>query len=269
MGVWEYGGVGVSYPLTPTLPYPQTMTMRCYIQPEHWARDEVTLSPEESHHLLHVLRAGAGTRVGIFNGRGGVGAAEVTSAESSRAILRVVERSQEAAPRVRLVLIQAVLREQKMDLVVQKAAELGAAEVIPVVAERSVVRLKSRQFGERRERWERIALGAAKQSGVAWLPAIESPRPLADVLASPPPCDLFLVGALDEPARPLRDVLAEAKARTVRAIAALIGPEGDFSPAEMAAIRAAGAVAASFGGSVLRSETAAIFALGALRYEML
>jgi 16S rRNA (uracil1498-N3)-methyltransferase len=241
--------------------------MRCFVQPSEWDRANVALSPEESHHLLHVLRAGIGARVEIFNGRGGVGAAEVTAVKPPQATLRVVERSQEAAPAVRVILVQALLREQKMDLVIQKATELGAAAVAPVLTEHSVVRLKPGQLAEKRERWERIVLSAAKQSGVAWLPAVETPRSLADFLASPPACDLLLVGALDAPARPLREVIGEAGARKPQAVAVLVGPEGDFSPAEMAAVRAAGATAVGFGGSVLRSETAAIFALSVLRYE--
>lgn len=240
--------------------------MRCFVQPSDWLHEVAPLSAEESHHLL---RAAAGSRVEIFNGQGGVGTAEVVAAKAGRATLRVLERKQRPRPATDLVLVQAVLREQKMDFIIQKATELGAAAVTPVLTENSVVRLKAAQAAEKKARREKIALNAAKQSGVAWLPAVGSPVWLADFLAARLSYDLFLVGALDEPARPVRDVLAEARARRPRSAAVLVGPEGDFSAAEMESLRAAGAVAVRFGESVLRAETPALYALSVLRYELL
>jgi 16S rRNA (uracil1498-N3)-methyltransferase len=242
--------------------------MRCYVNPADWAGNEILLSPDESHHLLHVLRAREGQRVDVFNGEGGTGEAEILSIRKKSVALRVVSRRQTPKPDVGLVLIQALPREQKMDLIVQKATELGVDRIIPVLTEHAVVRLGADQAGDKKARWEKIVLNAAKQSGVAWLPTIETPRPLSDVLATHPPYDLFLVCALHEAARPLKDVLSQTPRKQPLTAAVVVGPEGDFSAAELDAIRAAGAIPVDLGGSVLRTETAALYALSVLRYEL-
>ena len=241
--------------------------MRCFVQPSDWAGNEIRLAPDESHHLLNVLRAREGQRVELFNGRGGEAEAEILSARKKDVILRVVSRRQEPEPDLRLVLIQALPREQKMDWIVQKATELGVASIVPVLTEHAVVRLNPAQAADKKSRWERIVLNAAKQSGVSWLPAVEAPRPLSDVLSSRPPCDVLLVCALHESAKPLKDVLRRTARPHPMTAAVLVGPEGDFSPAELAGICANGALPVDLGGSVLRTETAAIYALSALRYE--
>ena len=156
-----------------------------------------------------------------------------------------------------------------MDLIIQKATELGASEIVPILTERAVVRLKEDRGAGKQERWEKIALNAAKQCGAAWLPKIAPVQTLKDFLAARRAFGALLVCALDETALPIGEAIQAIKARPVSSVGVLVGPEGDFSAAEMEFIRAAGAVSVSLGGSVLRSETAAIYALSILRYEFL
>ncbi len=240
--------------------------MRCFITPSDWTSDEIVLSPDESHHLLHVLRARPGQTVEIFNGSGGAGSAEIRAVAGKRVTVVVRERRSVPRPAVDLSLIQALPREQKMDLIVQKATELGVTSIVPVLSEHAVVRLEAGQAVEKQERWRRIALNAAKQSGVAWLPEIRAPQPLSDFLAARPACDAFLLCSLAEGVEPARDVLQRIRA-TARSVAVAVGPEGDFSEGELAAFCAAGALPVSLGRSVLRAETAALYALSILRYE--
>ena len=242
---------------------------RCFIPPSDWTRADVFLGEEESHHLLHVLRAKAGQRIEVFNGEGGTGLAAVETAGRGGISVRILERSEHARPSVRLALIQALPREQKMDLIIQKATELGAAEIIPVLTEHAVVQLKEGRGEGKRDRWEKIALNAAKQCGAAWLPNIAPVQSLAALLSAHRGFDALLVCALDEKTQPIRDAIQSIKARPLSSVGVMVGPEGDFSPAEMKLIRNAGAIPVSLGGTVLRSETAAIYALSILRYELL
>ncbi len=243
--------------------------MRCHIPPSDWPLVDIALSDDESHHLLRVLRAKPGDKVEVFNGEGGTGVASVTAAGRGGVTVRILERAEQKRPAVRLALIQALPREQKMDLILQKAVELGASEIVPVTTENAVVHVKQDRSEGKRERWEKIALNAAKQCGTAWLPKIAPARTLSAFLAAERSFDTLLVCALDERTVPIRDAIQSIKSRAVSSIGVLVGPEGDFSPAEMGAIRTAGAVPVSLGDSVLRSETAAIYALSVLRYEFL
>ena len=242
--------------------------MRCYIPPSDWPLADLTLGEEESHHLLHVLRVKVGQKLDVFNGEGGTGLATVQAVGRGAVSVRILKRAEQSKPAVQLALIQALPREQKMDLIIQKATELGASEIFPVTTEHAVVHLKQDRSEGKRERWEKIALNAAKQCGTAWLPKISPSQNLPAFLTARPQFDALFVCALDESARPIRDAIQSVKARPVSRVGVLVGPEGDFSAAELESIRAAGAISVSLGGSVLRSETAAIYALSVLRYEL-
>ena len=243
--------------------------MRCYIPPSDWLLADVALGEDESHHLLHVLRVKPGQKIEVFNGEGGTGLAVIETTGRGGITVRILERSEQKRPAVQFALIQALPREQKMDLIIQKATELGASEIIPVTTEHAVVQLKQDRSEGKRGRWEKIALNAAKQCGASWLPKISPAQNLPAFLNSRNRFNALLVCALDENTQPIRDAIQSIKARSVSSVGVLVGPEGDFSVAEMESIRAAGAVPVSLGGSVLRSETAAIYALSVLRYELL
>jgi 16S rRNA (uracil1498-N3)-methyltransferase len=210
-----------------------------------------------------------GQRIEIFNGVGGAGEAEILSVGENRVTVRVLKRFDRKRTDVQFALVQALPREQKMDLIIQKATELGASEIIPVLTECAVVHLKEGRGAGKRDRWEKIAMNAAKQCGVAWLPRIAPIQTLKDFLAARRAFGALMVCALDENARPIGEAIQAIRARPVLSVGVFVGPEGDFSAAEMEFIRAVGAISVSLGGNVLRSETAAIYALSILRYEFL
>lgn len=145
-----------------------------------------------------------------------------------------------------LVLAAAILKGPRMDLVIEKATELGVRGVTPILTRYTAARSAPL------ERWHRIARAAAAQSGRTKVPVIESPRPLAEVLAAPP-ADVRVVAWERERDARVRDLPATASAAV-----ALVGPEGGFAPEETAAVRAAGFVPISLGPRILRAETAAI-----------
>ena len=241
--------------------------MRCYVDPAAWRADEMELAEAEVHHLHTVLRARVGDRVTLFDGRGHSAEAELLRLDRRGARLRVLQQHVREAPAVELVLIQGIPREQKMDLVVQKATELGVTRILPVQTDHAVMRLRPDNEDAKRERWQKIALNAAKQCGSDWLPAVAPVQDLATCLSTMPRVDLFLLCSLDPDARPLREIIGQAREAHPRSLAVLVGPEGDLSGAERAAARNAGARSASLGSLVLRSETAALYVLSVLAYE--
>lgn len=243
------------------------LQMRCFIDPADWTKDVVELSLDESHHASRVLRAREGSVLHVFNGCGDTGSATVVLAGGRRVGVRITERQSHAQPALRVSLVQSVVREQKMDWIIQKATELGVAAIYPVTTAHTVVQLDAGRASSRAARWARVALEAAKQSGNPWLPRIEPAGRLDEYLARGDSDETLLVGALAPDARPLIEVLRGLPRTPPVRVSVLIGPEGDFTADELAGMVARGAIPVGFGSTVLRAETAAVFALSALRYE--
>ena len=163
-----------------------------------------------------------------------------------------------------------------MDLIVQKAVEIGAAEIAPIISDRTVVQVDSESAAQKQSKWQQIAVEAAKQCGQNWLPKVHSPRKLAEffssVEAGVSPADLQLIGSLQPGARHLKKILADYSSehqRPPRSVLMLVGPEGDFTPAELALARRHGCEPITLGPIILRVETAAIYCLSILSYELL
>lgn len=240
---------------------------RCFVNPAEWASADLKLPPDEEHHLLHVLRAADGDAVAVIDGAGRRAAARVVLGPRRSVRLAVVSESRIERPLPLLTLLVCLPKGDRMDWIVEKATELGAARVVPVMSERVVARLEDRQRRERAERWQRIARSAAKQCGTEWLPELPAPLDYAEALREARACDLFLAGGLQPGCLPLREALAR-RTGAVKSAALLIGPEGDLTPAEQQAAAEAGAQFVTFGSLVLRVDTAALFGLSLLAYEL-
>lgn len=229
--------------------------------PEPLAADtEIDLPREAAHHLVAVLRARRGDVVTLFDGHGGEYVAEIVGLERRAARCRVgafdaVEREAD----VHVTLYQALARGTKMELVVQKATELGAAGVVPFVAARSNVRLEPAKARERVAHWRRVAVAACEQCGRNRLPEVSEVVDLAALSAG---------AAAAFYACPKATVhLATAAGEAIgarRQLKVAIGPEGGFSDAENDALEATGFAPVSLGPRVLRTETAGLAALAAL-----
>jgi 16S rRNA (uracil1498-N3)-methyltransferase len=233
---------------------------RCHVpEAEQWP-ETVELDRATSHHLVRVLRVTPGAAVTLFNGRGASAEAEVLEAGRSGVTVRVRRRRTTPPVAPHVTLVQALIRPQPMDSVFRKATEIGASAIQPVITARCVARTR-----ERPDRWQKTLVSAAEQCGIDWLPVIEPVRTWSEFLATTGGYDALLLCSLDPAARPLKEVLRGGPA-AVR-WAALVGPEGDFTPGEAAAAQAAGAVPVSLGCQTLRAETAALYVLACLRYE--
>ena len=242
--------------------------MRCYLPPDRWAGAETELDEDESKHLTGVMRAREGERIGVLDGEGRIGEAEVVEAHKKRTRIRLVSQAAVAAVAPRRILVQALVREQKMDWLIQKAVELGVHEIWPLQTEHAVVKIRPGEAGKKVARWQAIALGACKQSGNPWLPKIAPVRSLADALASGA-SGTACFGALQANAVPLPAFFGRLRREGCPQVAMYIGPEGDFSSTEVAALLAARVQPVTFGPIVLRVETAALFILSALQYAWL
>jgi 16S rRNA (uracil1498-N3)-methyltransferase len=244
---------------------------RFHLPPDQTRSDRLTLANSEAHHLLRVLRGKAGDRVTVFDGAGHEIACTISKIEKSRVELRVVARYTTPALAYQLVLAQAVPKARSMDLILQKATELGAQRIVPLLSERTIVQVAAEDAAGKVERWKQITIEAAKQCGTNWLPTVEEPLRPRDFFRNAARGSLNVIASLQPGSLQLRAVIdefvSEHKARPTSAVI-VIGPEGDFTPAEIADARSAGFRPISLGPLVLRSETAAIYALSILAYEL-
>ncbi len=226
------------------------------------SRATVTLSGSAANHVMRVLRVRVGEELTLFNGSGGEFAARVEAFTGSTVTVLVgEERAVERESPLSLTLAQGVSRGERMDLVMQKATELGVTGLVPVLTERSVVRLDAAQAERKLAHWRAITIAACEQSGRNRPPGVVLPVPLGDFLRSDLKSDTRL---LLSPAAALRitDVPRPAHSVTV-----LIGPEGGLTQEEQERAMASGFVGVRLGPRVLRTETAAIAALTLLQRE--
>jgi 16S rRNA (uracil1498-N3)-methyltransferase len=232
---------------------------------------EIVLADGESHHLVAVNRAAAGDTVVVFDGRGSEWICELADADRKAARLRV-RFSQRARPMPwRITLGQALPLGGAMDSIVRKATEIGVSRIVPLESERTQVHLDGDRSDRKIGKWQAAALEAAKQCGNPWLPEIGPVTPASAFMESAKGYDLKLIASLQPGARSLKAVLASYRAahdRPPTDVLWLVGPEGDFTPAEMSRSSASGFEPISLGPLVLRCETAAVYALSILSYEL-
>jgi len=266
---------------------------RFYIAPEDWNPDSLVLGEAEAHHARDVLRLQAGGRVVVFNGRGHEITAEIAKVTSGEVVVRKMYEARVPPLPCRITLAQAIPKGKNMDLIVQKAVEIGAAEVTPLISERTIVHLEAKEASQKQAKWRQLAIEAAKQCGQNWLPTVQTPRTpkefFLNVEAGVSPAqnsrmqparlplqksgsELRLIGSLQSDAVHLKTVLAdyerEHHARPA-SVLMCIGPEGDFTPAELNLARSNGCRPITLGPIILRVETAAIYCLSVLSYELL
>jgi 16S rRNA (uracil1498-N3)-methyltransferase len=155
-----------------------------------------------------------------------------------------------------------------MDLIVQKAVEIGAAEIAPIISDRTVVRLDEESAASKQSKWQTVAIEAAKQCGQNWLPRVHVPQTMSQFFQHSRRFDLQLIGSLQADAVHLKKILAEQPDRP-KSVLMLVGPEGDFTPAELSLARSQGCRPITLGPIILRVETASIYCLSILSYELL
>lgn len=244
---------------------------RFYLPPESCRNSTLELTDDEAHHALRVLRIQPGERVTVLDGAGHQLNCEVRAATKRTISLDVLRKTFSPPLPCQITLLQTVPKAKAMDYIVQKATELGAARVVPILSERTVIQIDSENSTEKAEKWQQIAIESIKQCGSPWLTKIEAPATLKNYLARREKFDLPLLASLQDDRRHPREFIQQFREEHNRAPATAcvwIGPEGDFSQAEMNLIKAEGALPVTLGRLVLRSDTAAIYSLSILNYEL-
>jgi 16S rRNA (uracil1498-N3)-methyltransferase len=217
------------------------------------------IAGREAHHALHVLRVRKGESVLLLDGQGGEHVGEVREAKRHSLMVEVKKnRKSERAP-YQLTLFQALPKGKAFETILQKATELGAYRIVPLITERVVTR------AEKHEKWQWVMIDAMKQCGNPWMPLLDPPQKFAEVVERVKEFDLSLVGSLHAGRRHPREWF---EGRKVMSVAVWVGPEGDFTPGEMDALISAGVKPISLGRLVLRSDTAAICSLAIINHEL-
>ena len=250
-----------SWSLKKCLTPQKTFMPRVLISPHAIHGDSITITDDGTlHHLLHVLRVSVGDRLECFDGHGRIYTGSVIR-RARRELTLTIDRTIEESPApVAITLAQALIKPERFEWAIQKATELGIARLVPMVTSRTAVRLRAQRLA----RWQRIAEEASSQCGRATVPIIEEPQTFARVLERRRGCLAILFTLLD--GSPLEEHLPDLKGACEAAI--LIGPEGDFSPEEVALAKQHGIRTARLGRLVLRSETAAIATLAILQHAL-
>jgi 16S rRNA (uracil1498-N3)-methyltransferase len=225
---------------------------------------ELSLPDGAAAHAVRVLRLRAGDAVTLFNGDGHEYLATLVAAGARevRAAIETVASPARESP-LRLTLLQAVARGEKMDWIVQKATELGVARIVPVATERSEVKLDASRGEKRLEHWRAVAIAACEQCGRNTLPRIDAPVSLAAWLganATPPSATRWVLQP-EEGALRARDLQVKAPATLELAV----GPEGGFGETDLAALREHDFRGLALGPRILRTETAGVAAIAALQ----
>src|SRR5207249_7675342 len=172
---------------------------------ENWDTDALNLRGAEAHHARDVLRMKRGDRAVLFNGRGREITAEIVDLSGDEVHFRRLQETETPPFRCRITLGQAVPKGKNMDLIVQKAVEIGAAEIAPLISERTIVDLDAREAEQKKAKWQQIAIEAAKQCGQNWLPPVHAPRKLKDFFSHAGSFDLRLIGSLQPDAIHLKN----------------------------------------------------------------
>lgn len=241
---------------------------RFYIPPQTWNPDKLSLDAGETHHALEVLRMKAGDRATVFNGEGAEATVEIAAVEKGAVTLKKIAVGKSRPLTCSLTLAQAIPKGKNMDLIVEKATELGAAAIAPLLSERTVVKIDDSDSIAKKDKWQRVAIEAAKQCGQNWVPAVAKPRTPKEFFQAGEKWDLMLIASLQPDSRPIKETLAEFAGKKLGRVLVLVGPEGDFTPAEINLAKNAGCRPITLGPIILRTETAAIYCLSVLSHEL-
>ena len=233
---------------------------RLLVRSELLNEDSPALPTDAARHLK-VLRPKDGEAIELFDGKGRWRVYEFRSAVLHAAS----QTSQTSRTSQTLTLFACVTKGSRWDWTIEKATELGVTRIVPVISERTIVRIPKAERAAKRERWMRIAEDAARQSDAKWLPEICEAVDFKDALPLVRETTCFIGALVTPPARPLSKAVEDFRRETgdLKDVSTFIGPEGDFTPEELTALMEI-ATPTSFGPTILRAETAAIFALSVL-----
>ena len=228
-------------------------------------KQEMQITGRDAHHIIDVLRMAPGDRLQVVADDGVSFVGEVTAVNSNSVTVTAREILREThEPDVRISLLQGLAKGDKMEFIIQKAVEIGVAEIFPVAMAHSVVVLEPARAEKKTERWRKIAEAAAKQSKRDSIPVVHEVMTLDQILQKGK-WDLLLVAYESENQVSLKEALQAHK--EAKNIGVIIGPEGGLSNEEVEAAKERGGIAVSLGRRILRTETAGLVAATAILYE--
>ena len=239
---------------------------RFTIAPERISGERVSFDAAQTRHLVRVLRLRPGDVVIAADGRGAAYQVRLLALGAAATGVIVAPAPAAAESALAISLIQGVPKGDKMEAIVRATTELGVARILPVLSERTVVRLDARQWRERARRWQRVAAEATKQCGRGVVPSVEAPRPFAEWIARDDAADVRLC-AWEGDGTPLRG-LVERPGTPARRASVIVGPEGGLTAAEVDLARDAGYTVVSLGARILRTDTAAVTLVALVQYAL-
>jgi 16S rRNA (uracil1498-N3)-methyltransferase len=238
---------------------------RFFVRPENVGPSQLCLAGDEVGHLVRVLRLGPGAHIRAFDGRGREYVAVVKQVAADRVLCDILQRLEAVATAVSISLGQGLLKAEKFEWVIQKTTELGVADVVPLLTQRSVPRLAGSRAAAKQARWEKIAREACKQSGRAAIPRLWPPTPLPDFFTAFQGADVKLMFWEGEKRRRLKAVVSAYEGAAT--VAVVVGPEGGLTSQEAAQGEAYGFLAVGLGERILRAETAGLLAVALLQHH--
>ncbi len=235
---------------------------RIFFPPEELSSNIVSITGDQARHLALVLRAKPSDMISIPDGNGYEYECRIVSVHKKEIKAEVINKVPYSAESpISITLAQGISKGERMDIAIQKSTELGAVRIVPVVTKRT----QARQT-DKTERWRKIALSAAQQSGRDRVPEIDESIQLEEFLASMTPGFSGIIFFEENRERDLKKVLSDLKG--IKELTILIGPEGGFTKEEVASAKAKGFIETSLGPRILRTETAPITALSIIQYEL-
>ena len=237
---------------------------RFHLPASSWASPLLTLTDDEATHCGRVMRKQPGDSIEIFDGEGRVAVCEITQVTKTIVEAEILSESRVAPFATAIHLFPALIKAEPFEWLLEKAVELGATSVQPVITERTVIHLDAAQAEKKFAKWRRHMIESAKQCHTPFVPKLEAPKTFRS-LVSNIEASLKLIPALSEHSRTLKQIVPTSPPASV---AVLIGPEGDFTAEEETMAQQAGFAPVTLGPLILRAETAAISTLAILGHEL-
>ncbi|MCD8198892.1 MAG: 16S rRNA (uracil(1498)-N(3))-methyltransferase [Phascolarctobacterium sp.] len=228
--------------------------------------EKMNITGVDARHINKVLRMQIGDKLQIVSNDGIRAIGEITALKDNNVTVHCLRKLEEChEPSVRIILAQGLAKGEKMDFIVQKAVELGVFSIIPIAMEHSIIKLDDIKAERKVERWQKIAESAAKQSKRDIIPEIYPVKTFEQFLDDHD-CDVKFIAYECEDQTSLKKALCKAK--PVKELMLIIGPEGGISEQELQQAKDAGAVPVTLGKRILRTETAGLVVMAAVFYEM-
>ena len=239
-----------------------------FVSPEQVKEEKIYVEGGDVNHMKNVLRMKTGEELTVNDGEGSQYLCAVESYEADMAVLKILEKKQDESELAsKIYLFQGLPKQDKMELIVQKSVELGAYQVIPVATKRAVVKLDAKKAKKKVERWQQIAVSAAKQAGRGIIPAVGEVCTYAQALKYAEELDVVLIPyELAEGMEKTKQIIVEI--RPGQSVGIFIGPEGGFEEEEVALAMKTGANPVTLGKRILRTETAGLTMLSVLMFHL-